>query len=82
MTPSDDARKRGSTAGLHYGLLLLPFIWQVALAPWANGIAWHPAGLPFQMAWQMAGIVFSTIVIATVYRIDDMRSTNDTGDVL
>lgn len=51
-------------------LLLLPFLWQLGLAPWANGVAWRPLGLPFQMVWQMAGILFATLVIALRYRLD------------
>ncbi len=50
----------------HRWLLLLPFVWQVGLAPFANGIAIQPFHLPFQMLWQMAGIVFATGVIACV----------------
>lgn len=52
-------------------LLLLPFVWQLGFAPWANGVVWRPLGLPFMMAWQMAGIVFATLVIAWRYRLDD-----------
>jgi hypothetical protein len=55
---------------LHRWLLLLPFGWQVALAPWANGVDARPLGLPFPMAWQMAGVVFTTLVIAAVYALD------------
>ena len=51
-------------------LLLLPFVWQLGLAPWANGVEWRPLGLPFMMAWQMAGIVFATLVIGLRYRLD------------
>ena len=58
-------------------LLLLPFAWQVGGAPLVNDIALRPFSLPFPMAWQMAGIVFTTLVIALVYRLDrraDQRS--------
>jgi hypothetical protein len=54
----------------HRWLLLLPFVWQVGLAPLANGITSRPFHLPFQMVWQMAGIVFTTLVIALVRRLD------------
>jgi hypothetical protein len=54
----------------HRWLLLLPFVWQVLLVPWSNGVAARPFGLPFPMAWQMAGIVFTTLVIAVVYALD------------
>lgn len=51
-------------------LLLLPFVWQLGLAPWANGVDWRPLGLPFPMVWQMAGIVFATFVLALRYWLD------------
>ena len=54
----------------HRWLLVLPFIWQLAMVPFVNDIAWRPLGLPFPMFWQMAGIVFATIVIALVHALD------------
>lgn len=51
-------------------LLLLPFVWQLGFASWANGIEWRPLGLPFGMVWQMAGIVFATAVLALRFAID------------
>lgn len=55
---------------MHRWLLLLPFVWQVGLAPWSNGIQARPFELPFPMFWQMAGIVFTTLVIAAVFLLD------------
>lgn len=57
----------------HRWLLLIPFVWQVALAPLVNDVALRPFALPFAMFWQMAGIVLTTIVIAVVLRIDRRR---------
>ena len=54
----------------HRWLLLLPFVWQVALVPWANRPEPRPLGLPFGMAWQMAGVVFTTAVLALVAALD------------
>jgi hypothetical protein len=51
-------------------LLALPFAWQVAMAPVINGVALRPFGLPFPMVWQMAGVVFSSLVFALVFRLD------------
>ena len=51
-------------------LLLLPFVWQLGLASWANDVEWRPFGLPFAMAWQMAGILFATAVLGLRYWID------------
>ena len=54
----------------HRWLLLIPFVWQVLLVPWANGVAARPFELPFPMFWQMLGIVVTTAVIGIVFRID------------
>jgi len=62
------ARGRG-----HRWLLLLPFGWQVALVPLVDDVALRPFGLPFPMAWQMAGILFTTAIVGLVYRIDRAR---------
>ncbi len=61
-------------------MLVLPFVWQLGFAFWANDVPWRPLGLPFMMAWQMAGIVFTTIVLAVRYRLDPRnRSGDDEG---
>jgi hypothetical protein len=62
---------------LHRWLLLTPFVWQAGLAPLVNDIALRPFGLPFPMAWQMAGIVLTSVVIAIVFRLD-RRSADGT----
>ena len=54
----------------HRWLLLIPFLWQVALVPLVNDIAWRPFALPFPMVWQMAGILVTTVIIAIVFAID------------
>lgn len=51
-------------------LLVLPFIWQLGFAPWANEVGWTPLGLPFAMVWQMMGILFATAVLALRYWLD------------
>ncbi len=61
----------------HLALLVLPFAWQVGLAPWANGVAARPFSLPFAMAWQMAGVIFASLVITVVYLIDHRREARD-----
>ena len=61
----------------HLALLVLPFVWQVALAPWANGVAARPFALPFAMAWQMAGVIFASVIISIVYLIDRRREVSD-----
>jgi hypothetical protein len=54
----------------HRWLLLLPFVWQVGLIPFVNDIAWRPLGLPFPLVWQLAGVVFATLIIALVHSLD------------
>jgi hypothetical protein len=54
----------------HRALLVVPFVWQVGLAPFVNEVAWQPWSLPFPMVWQMAGVVLTTLVIAVVYALD------------
>lgn len=55
----------------HLWLLTIPFIWQVALVPVVNDIAATPFGMPFPMVWQILGIIVSTLVIATVFHLDN-----------
>lgn len=56
---------------IHRWLLLLPFVWQIGFVPLVNGIAWRPFSLPFPMFWQLAGIVFTTLIIALVFHLDE-----------
>ncbi len=54
----------------HRWWLLFPFIWQAGLAPLVNDVGYRPFDLPFPMAWQMVGIVLTSVVIAWVFRRD------------
>ena len=54
----------------HRWLLVLPFLWQIAMVPFVNGIAARPLGMPFPMAWQLGGIVFASLVLAVVRMLD------------
>jgi hypothetical protein len=54
----------------HRWLLVLPFVWQIAFIPLVNDIAWRPLGLPFPLVWQLAGVVFATLIIALVHALD------------
>ena len=57
-------------------LLVTPFIWQAALAPGERHRV--PAlGLPFPMAWQMAGIVYASLVIGLVFHLDQRAGLGD-----
>lgn len=64
------------TSKLYRWLLVVPFLWQAALAPWSNGVHWRPFGLPFPMAWQMAGILVTTAVLWWVNRCDSATSAS------
>ena len=50
--------------------LLFPLHLAGGLAPVVNDVAFRPLGLPFPMAWQMVGIVLTSVVIAWVFRRD------------
>ncbi len=54
----------------HRWCLAFPFVWQAGLAPFVNDIAFRPLGMPFPMAWQMVGVVLTSVVIAWVFRRD------------
>lgn len=56
--------------GAHRWLLVLPFVWQLALVPVVNDVSWTPLSIPFPMLWQMAGVVLATVVIGVVFRAD------------
>jgi len=66
----DIATQACSSRRRHRWCLVFPFIWQGGLAPVVNDVAYRPFGLPFAMAWQMAGIVLTSVVIGWVFRRD------------
>ena len=75
MTGQGKGEGRGAPSRpWHYLLLLVPFVWQVVLLPWANEVQLAPFGIPFAMLWQMAGIVVATVAIGLTFRIDRRRS--------
>lgn len=51
-------------------LLALPFAWQLGMAPFINEVRFTPFGLPFALAWQMAGVVLASLVFALVFALD------------
>ena len=59
---------RGSRT--HRWLLVLPFVWQVGLVPVVNDVSFALLHIPFPMIWQLLGVVFTTVVIAVVFRLD------------
>lgn len=55
----------------HRWLLIIPFIWQIGLAPFVNTAAIRVFSLPLPMVWQMCGILVATVTIAAVFRMDE-----------
>ncbi|WP_433179340.1 DUF3311 domain-containing protein [Actinoallomurus sp. CA-150999] len=69
---SAQRRERPPTAGsrAYRWLLVLPFIWQVALVPMVNDVSFAPFNVPFPMLWQMLGVIATTAVVGLVFRLD------------
>jgi hypothetical protein len=65
----------------HLGLLLIPFVWQVAFVPLVNDVKVHWLSVPFPMLWQMLGIVVATVAIGLTYRIDRKRAAAEANPV-
>lgn len=55
----------------HRWLLVIPFIWQILCAPFVNSADVRVFSLPLPMAWQMAGILIASGVIALVFHLDE-----------
>lgn len=70
MNPNIHERGRASLRRPHLWLLIVPFIWEVALMPVVNGIEFSPWHIPFPMLWLMMGIVLTSILIAIVFQLD------------
>ncbi len=75
--PSPSSIASPSRRRAYRWLLAFPFVWQAGLAPVVNDIALRPFGLPFPMAWQMAGIVLTSVAIALVFRLDARHGVED-----
>ena len=54
----------------HWCLLAIPYIWDVLLIPYANGVKLRPLGVPFLLVWMMAGIVLTSICLAIIFSLD------------
>lgn len=75
LDPLEQAPARRSM--VHRWLLVIPFIWQVALVPVVNDVDLAPLHIPFPMLWQMLGIVATTIVVGVVFRLDRAAGVDD-----
>jgi hypothetical protein len=76
-TGASDSPRRSRA---HYWLLVAPFVWQLALAPYVNGVVIRGCPIPFPMLWQMLGIVLASVTIAVVFRIDQRDPTAHLDD--
>jgi hypothetical protein len=72
-----DPPRRGRA---HYWLLVLPFVWQLALAPLVNAVVIRGCPIPFPMLWQMLGVVLASAIIAAVFRIDQSNEAAQIDD--
>jgi len=72
-----DNEAGGTPIRWHRLALLSPFVWQLGFAGIANNIVWRPFGLPFQMVWQMAGILVASAAIAWVFLRDEALDHGD-----
>ncbi|WP_420139791.1 DUF3311 domain-containing protein [Sphingomonas sp.] len=77
MTEQRDEPRSSGDLGWHRLALLLPFIWQLGLAGFANDVTWRPFGLPFQMVWQMMGVPVASAAIAWVFLRDEAKRKID-----
>ena len=66
----------------HYWLLAVPFVWQLALAPYVNDVVIRGCPIPFPMLWQMIGVVLASVTIGVVFRIDQRDETAQFDDRL
>jgi uncharacterized membrane protein len=74
------ASARGSRT--YRWLLVLPFVWQVALVPVVNDVSFAPLHIAFPMTWQLLGVVFTTVVIAVVFRLDRKSGVEEEAEFL
>lgn len=65
---------------MHYWLLVLPFVWQLALAPYVNDVVIRGCPIPFPMLWQMMGVVLASATLAVVFRIDERDEAARSAD--
>ena len=70
MSSEKRADERPRRTRAHYWLFVVPFVWQLALAPYVNDLVIRGCPIPFPMLWQMIGVVLTSAIIAAVFCID------------
>jgi hypothetical protein len=61
----------------HRLLLLVPFVWCIAVIPWVNTVAYAFGHVPFLLVWMVAGVFVGSAAIAVVYVIDQRNGDAD-----
>ncbi|WP_033287692.1 DUF3311 domain-containing protein [Amycolatopsis jejuensis] len=64
------ASRSSGASSRHRWLLLVPLVWQLAMAGVVNDVPWAPLGLPFPMVWQMAGVLVCVGALRLVFVLD------------
>lgn len=63
--------------GWHRLLLIVPFVWCVAVIPWVNTVPYAFGHVPFLLVWMVAGVLVGSAAIGAVYAIDRRRGELD-----
>jgi hypothetical protein len=51
-------------------LLVVPFLWCIAAAPWAGHVPYAFGHVPFLLVWMVAGVLVGSAAIGVVYLMD------------
>jgi len=63
----------------HHALACVPVLFAVAGVLWGNRVQPFILGLPFFMAWTIAGVLLTAVVMALVYRLDPANRQEEDG---
>ncbi|WP_099221823.1 DUF3311 domain-containing protein [Listeria costaricensis] len=58
-------------------LLICPFLFILGGIPFFNQIEPKIFGLPFDLVWIASGVVFSSLILAIIYRIDPQNKKEE-----
>jgi hypothetical protein len=61
----------------HRLLLVVPFVWCIAVIPWAGTVPYAFGRVPFLLVWMVAGVLVGSAAIGAVYLIDRHRGELD-----
>jgi hypothetical protein len=61
----------------HRLLLVVPFIWCIAVIPWAGTVPYAFGHVPFLLVWMVAGVLIGSAAIGAVYLVDRHRGELD-----